>query len=130
MKPECIMKISADKGFEGPSGEVYGWVPLRKEPLTFDDVIEEAEAELRTLFKRDGLELINFRLSPGRIGWMYYIKFEDDGDVSGVVPYGTSIEKLVLTVYEDLWERNVFEDPWAQPPVEALTDAFRWTKFV
>lgn len=71
-------------------------------------LIEEVGFHLGVLFTQDNLEMERFELSEGQTGWIYAINLKDnDVDFSGVVPYGTCIEKMVLNIYEDVWNNEI-----------------------
>lgn len=79
------------------------------------NLIEEVGFHLGILFEQDKTEMIHFDLSEGQTGWIYCIKLKDnDVDFSGVVPYGTCVERLVLNIYEDVWNNEV-------PPEKTLS---------
>lgn len=71
-------------------------------------LIEEVGFHLGVLFTQDNLEMERFELSEGQTGWIYVINLKDnDVDFSGVVPYGTCVEKMVLNIYEDVWNNEI-----------------------
>lgn len=71
-------------------------------------LIEEVGFHLGILFTQDNLEMERFELSEGQTGWIYAINLKDnDVDFSGVVPYGTCVEKMVLNIYEDVWNNEI-----------------------
>lgn len=76
------------------------------------NLIEEVGNHLAILFEQDNLEMEHFELSEGQTGWVYAIKLKDnDVDFSGVVEYGTCVERLVLNIYEDVWNHEVPPEP-------------------
>lgn len=71
-------------------------------------LIEEVGFHLGILFNQDSLEMERFELSEGQTGWIYVINLKDnDVDFSGVVPYGTCVERMVLNIYEDIWNNEI-----------------------
>lgn len=71
-------------------------------------LIDEVGFHLGVLFDQDDLEMELFELSEGQTGWVYVIKLTDnDVDFSGVVPYGTCLERMVLNIYEDVWNNEI-----------------------
>lgn len=76
------------------------------------NLIEEVGNHLAILFEQDNLEMEHFELSEGQTGWIYAIKLKDnDVDFSGVVEYGTCVERLVLNIYEDVWNHEILPEP-------------------
>jgi hypothetical protein len=75
------------------------------------NLIEEVGDHLAILFEQDNLEMEHFELSEGQTGWVYAIKLKDnDVDFSGVVDYGTCVERLVLNIYEDVWNNEILPE--------------------
>lgn len=71
-------------------------------------LIDEIGFHLGVLFAEDKLEVKHFELSEGETGWIYAMLLEDnDAAFSGVVPYGTVLERMVLDIYEDVWNHEI-----------------------